>query len=159
MRINVNCISCLPQKTKGYEFESETDTEVIPKLIKYVYDNRESDTVSFSTLVERVIQQLVSISDTAKHDLQHRLLPPQKHTNPFNSSPGSVSILIFVFLAWHHSFLRFLRVIINGWRPEYLWTHTNNPCWDGPTTNQCSETSDTWLRWSSVRHHIKLAPL
>uniref|UniRef100_A0A671WHN7 glutamine--fructose-6-phosphate transaminase (isomerizing) n=1 Tax=Sparus aurata TaxID=8175 RepID=A0A671WHN7_SPAAU len=45
-------------KTKGYEFESETDTEVIPKLIKYVYDNRESDNVSFSTLVERVIQQL-----------------------------------------------------------------------------------------------------
>lgn len=44
--------------TKGYEFESETDTEVIPKLIKYVYDNRESDSVSFSTLVERVIQQL-----------------------------------------------------------------------------------------------------
>ncbi|XP_071765813.1 glutamine--fructose-6-phosphate aminotransferase [isomerizing] 2 isoform X1 [Centroberyx gerrardi] len=44
--------------TKGYEFESETDTEVIPKLIKYVYDNRESDSISFSTLVERVIQQL-----------------------------------------------------------------------------------------------------
>uniref|UniRef100_A0A8D2ZPC2 glutamine--fructose-6-phosphate transaminase (isomerizing) n=1 Tax=Scophthalmus maximus TaxID=52904 RepID=A0A8D2ZPC2_SCOMX len=44
--------------TKGYEFESETDTEVIPKLIKYVYDNRESDSVTFSTLVERVIQQL-----------------------------------------------------------------------------------------------------
>ncbi|XP_075889070.1 glutamine--fructose-6-phosphate aminotransferase [isomerizing] 2 [Nelusetta ayraudi] len=43
---------------KGYEFESETDTEVIPKLIKYIYDNRESDSVSFSTLVERVIQQL-----------------------------------------------------------------------------------------------------
>uniref|UniRef100_A0A672INA8 Glutamine--fructose-6-phosphate aminotransferase [isomerizing] 1 n=1 Tax=Salarias fasciatus TaxID=181472 RepID=A0A672INA8_SALFA len=44
--------------TKGYEFESETDTEVIPKLIKYVYDERESNSVSFSTLVERVIQQL-----------------------------------------------------------------------------------------------------
>ncbi|KAG7518569.1 glutamine-fructose-6-phosphate aminotransferase [isomerizing] 2-like [Solea senegalensis] len=43
---------------KGYEFESETDTEVIPKLIKYVYDNRESDNISFSKLVERVIQQL-----------------------------------------------------------------------------------------------------
>uniref|UniRef100_A0A3Q3LPP6 glutamine--fructose-6-phosphate transaminase (isomerizing) n=1 Tax=Mastacembelus armatus TaxID=205130 RepID=A0A3Q3LPP6_9TELE len=43
--------------TKGYDFESETDTEVIPKLIKYVYDNRESD-ITFSTLVERVIQQL-----------------------------------------------------------------------------------------------------
>uniref|UniRef100_A0A8B9HVK2 glutamine--fructose-6-phosphate transaminase (isomerizing) n=1 Tax=Astyanax mexicanus TaxID=7994 RepID=A0A8B9HVK2_ASTMX len=47
--------------SKGYEFESETDTEVIPKLIKYLYDNRESNYVSFSTLVERVIQQLVSI--------------------------------------------------------------------------------------------------
>ncbi|KAE8286018.1 Glutamine--fructose-6-phosphate aminotransferase [isomerizing] 2 [Larimichthys crocea] len=44
--------------TKGYEFESETDTEVIPKLIKYVYDNRETDNVTFSTVVERVIQQL-----------------------------------------------------------------------------------------------------
>lgn len=44
--------------TKGYEFESETDTEVIPKLIKYVYDNRENDNVTFSTLVERVIKQL-----------------------------------------------------------------------------------------------------
>ncbi|KAI1902970.1 hypothetical protein AGOR_G00022260 [Albula goreensis] len=44
--------------SKGYEFESETDTEVIPKLIKYLYDNRENDYVSFSTLVERVIQQL-----------------------------------------------------------------------------------------------------
>uniref|UniRef100_A0A6Q2X234 glutamine--fructose-6-phosphate transaminase (isomerizing) n=1 Tax=Esox lucius TaxID=8010 RepID=A0A6Q2X234_ESOLU len=44
--------------SKGYEFESETDTEVIPKLIKYVYDNRENDYVSFSTLVELVIQQL-----------------------------------------------------------------------------------------------------
>ncbi|XP_074503616.1 glutamine--fructose-6-phosphate aminotransferase [isomerizing] 2 [Sebastes fasciatus] len=43
---------------KGYEFESETDTEVIPKLTKYVYDNRETDRISFSTLVERVIHQL-----------------------------------------------------------------------------------------------------
>ncbi|KAM9835645.1 glutamine--fructose-6-phosphate aminotransferase [isomerizing] 2 isoform X1 [Syngnathus typhle] len=43
---------------KGYAFESETDTEVIPKLIKYVYDNREYDSISFSTLVERVIHQL-----------------------------------------------------------------------------------------------------
>ncbi|XP_005795370.1 glutamine--fructose-6-phosphate aminotransferase [isomerizing] 2-like [Xiphophorus maculatus] len=44
--------------TKGYEFESETDTEVIPKLIKYLYDNRENNSITFSTLVERVIQQL-----------------------------------------------------------------------------------------------------
>ncbi|XP_054890035.1 glutamine--fructose-6-phosphate aminotransferase [isomerizing] 2 [Poeciliopsis prolifica] len=43
---------------KGYEFESETDTEVIPKLIKYLYDNRENESITFSKLVERVIQQL-----------------------------------------------------------------------------------------------------
>uniref|UniRef100_UPI00193A46AA glutamine--fructose-6-phosphate aminotransferase [isomerizing] 2-like n=1 Tax=Styela clava TaxID=7725 RepID=UPI00193A46AA len=42
----------------GYEFESETDTEVVAKLIKYLWDNKENDDVSFSTLVERVIQQI-----------------------------------------------------------------------------------------------------
>lgn len=54
-------LSCMMfQESKGYEFESETDTETIPKLIKYMYDNRESEDTSFSALVERVIQQLVS---------------------------------------------------------------------------------------------------
>uniref|UniRef100_A0A8C3G4A5 glutamine--fructose-6-phosphate transaminase (isomerizing) n=1 Tax=Cyclopterus lumpus TaxID=8103 RepID=A0A8C3G4A5_CYCLU len=58
---NGNVLSCSHTKftiNKGYEFESETDTEVIPKLTKYVYDNRENDSITFSTLVERVIQQL-----------------------------------------------------------------------------------------------------
>uniref|UniRef100_G1PN79 glutamine--fructose-6-phosphate transaminase (isomerizing) n=1 Tax=Myotis lucifugus TaxID=59463 RepID=G1PN79_MYOLU len=45
-------------ESKGYEFESETDTETIAKLIKYVFDNREIEDITFSTLVERVIQQL-----------------------------------------------------------------------------------------------------
>lgn len=45
--------------SKGYEFESETDTETIPKLVKYMYDNRENDDISFATLVEQVTQQLV----------------------------------------------------------------------------------------------------
>ncbi|XP_043938962.1 glutamine--fructose-6-phosphate aminotransferase [isomerizing] 1 [Protopterus annectens] len=45
-------------ESKGYEFESETDTESIAKLIKYMYDNRESDDICFATLVERVTQQL-----------------------------------------------------------------------------------------------------
>ncbi|KAM9810970.1 LOW QUALITY PROTEIN: glutamine--fructose-6-phosphate aminotransferase [isomerizing] 1-like [Neosynchiropus ocellatus] len=44
-------------ESKGYEFESETDTESIAKLVKYMYDNREAD-ISFATLVERVTQQL-----------------------------------------------------------------------------------------------------
>lgn len=50
-----------PQESKGYDFESETDTESIAKLVKYMYDNRDSDDISFSTLVERVIQQLVML--------------------------------------------------------------------------------------------------
>lgn len=66
-------MSCIPQINKGYEFESETDTEVIPKLIKYIYDNRESNGVTFSTLVEGVIRQLVSSSDTATHNLPTQL--------------------------------------------------------------------------------------
>ncbi|XP_047708550.1 glutamine--fructose-6-phosphate aminotransferase [isomerizing] 1 isoform X2 [Prionailurus viverrinus] len=45
-------------ESKGYDFESETDTETIAKLVKYMYDNRESQDISFTTLVERVIQQL-----------------------------------------------------------------------------------------------------
>lgn len=56
------------QESKGYEFESETDTETIAKLIKYVFDNREVEDISFSTLVERVIQQLVSYRS---HLLKH----------------------------------------------------------------------------------------
>lgn len=47
------------QESKGYEFESETDTETIAKLLKYMYDNRESD-ITFATLVEQVTQQLVN---------------------------------------------------------------------------------------------------
>lgn len=47
------------QESKGYDFESETDTETIAKLVKYMYDNRENDDINFSTLVERVTQQLV----------------------------------------------------------------------------------------------------
>ncbi|KAM5227857.1 LOW QUALITY PROTEIN: glutamine--fructose-6-phosphate aminotransferase [isomerizing] 1 [Ctenodactylus gundi] len=45
-------------ESKGYDFESETDTEAIAKLVKYMYDNWESQDISFTTLVERVIQQL-----------------------------------------------------------------------------------------------------
>nr|XP_033804303.1 glutamine--fructose-6-phosphate aminotransferase [isomerizing] 1 [Geotrypetes seraphini] len=45
-------------ESKGYEFESETDTETIAKLVKYMYDNRENDEIGFITLVERVIPQL-----------------------------------------------------------------------------------------------------
>ncbi len=57
--IRLNYFSSFPQESKGYEFESETDTETIAKLVKYMYVNRESDNISFATLVEQVTQQLV----------------------------------------------------------------------------------------------------
>lgn len=59
------------QESKGYEFESETDTETIAKLIKYVFDNREIEDITFSTLVERVIQQLVSYKSHLSKSFLH----------------------------------------------------------------------------------------
>lgn len=46
-------------ESKGHVFESETDTEVIAKLIYHLY--KEHPTYSFRELVEQVIQQLVSV--------------------------------------------------------------------------------------------------
>ncbi|KAL6114423.1 glutamine--fructose-6-phosphate aminotransferase [isomerizing] 1 [Pungitius pungitius] len=45
-------------ESKDYEFESETDTETIAKLVKYMFDNRENDDISFATLVEQTTQLL-----------------------------------------------------------------------------------------------------
>lgn len=46
--------------SKGYEFESETDTETIAKLIKYIYDESKSkgEELEFLDLVEATISQL-----------------------------------------------------------------------------------------------------
>jgi glucosamine--fructose-6-phosphate aminotransferase (isomerizing) len=44
-------------ENKGNKFESETDTEIIAKLIKHIY--AQHPTYSFRELVEQVIQQLV----------------------------------------------------------------------------------------------------
>uniref|UniRef100_A0AAQ4RI31 glutamine--fructose-6-phosphate transaminase (isomerizing) n=1 Tax=Gasterosteus aculeatus aculeatus TaxID=481459 RepID=A0AAQ4RI31_GASAC len=45
-------------ESKDYEFESETDTETIAKLVKYMFDNRENDDISFATLVEQTTRLL-----------------------------------------------------------------------------------------------------
>lgn len=44
---------------KGYSFESETDTEIIAKLIFHFY--KQHPNFSFRELVENVVQQLVSV--------------------------------------------------------------------------------------------------
>lgn len=43
---------------KGYAFESETDTETIAKLIKFIYDTHESSRMDFRELVEATIEKL-----------------------------------------------------------------------------------------------------
>ena len=48
------------QEKKGFVFESDTDTEVIAKLAKHVYDTYAHDG-SFREVVEMVIHQLVSL--------------------------------------------------------------------------------------------------
>jgi glucosamine--fructose-6-phosphate aminotransferase (isomerizing) len=44
---------------RGYRFESETDTEIIAKLVHHLY--MQHPNYSFRELVEQVIQQLVSL--------------------------------------------------------------------------------------------------
>ena len=44
-------------ENKGYKFESDTDTEIIAKLIKHIHSQHPNN--SFRELVEQVIQQLV----------------------------------------------------------------------------------------------------
>ena len=45
------------KEKKGHVFESETDTEVIAKLILHLYTNHKD--LNFRELVEAVVQQLV----------------------------------------------------------------------------------------------------
>ncbi|XP_052685333.1 glutamine--fructose-6-phosphate aminotransferase [isomerizing] 1-like isoform X4 [Crassostrea angulata] len=44
--------------TKGMVFESETDTEVIVKLVKHISDKHKDSAISFRELVELTVQQL-----------------------------------------------------------------------------------------------------
>ena len=43
------------------ECESDTDTEVIAKLMKHVYDTTKSKNLNFREIVELTVQQLVSL--------------------------------------------------------------------------------------------------
>lgn len=46
---------------KGYKFESETDTEVVIKLVKYLYDKHKNENIGFQKLIEMACSQLVLI--------------------------------------------------------------------------------------------------
>ncbi|KAJ1857317.1 glutamine--fructose-6-phosphate transaminase (isomerizing) [Coemansia sp. RSA 2703] len=43
---------------KGYQFESDTDTEIVAKLLKYVYDSQRGQHISFPDLAKAVTKEL-----------------------------------------------------------------------------------------------------
>jgi len=55
-----SCCCVRTQIKNGFQFESETDTEIIPKLLKMINDTRKDDDLTFRELIERAVQQLVS---------------------------------------------------------------------------------------------------
>ncbi|TGZ61475.1 hypothetical protein CRM22_007964, partial [Opisthorchis felineus] len=48
---------------RGFTFSSDTDTEVIPKLMQHIYDRHtETKPLTFLEVVELVVKQLVSFT-------------------------------------------------------------------------------------------------
>ena len=57
-------------------FTSDTDTEVIPKLAHYIYNNtEEGEDLTFVDVVERVISQLVSVIMKVNIQLRFYVFP------------------------------------------------------------------------------------
>lgn len=72
---------------RGYEFESETDTEIIAKLIHHIY--KQHPNYSFRELVEQVINQLVRILPFPTPRSNSPLSPFRKAPSPSHSSPST----------------------------------------------------------------------
>lgn len=46
---------------RGYHFHTETDTEVVAVLCKYVWDSQPHKRLSFTELIKAVVKELVSV--------------------------------------------------------------------------------------------------
>jgi glucosamine--fructose-6-phosphate aminotransferase (isomerizing) len=44
---------------RGFVFESETDTEAVAVLCKYIWDSQPSQRITFTSLVKAVLKELV----------------------------------------------------------------------------------------------------
>lgn len=44
---------------KGITFETETDTECVAKLTKYIYDTQKDSNMTFTSLVKAVVKEVV----------------------------------------------------------------------------------------------------
>lgn len=47
----------VPQK-RGYNFETETDTEAVAILTKYIYDSRTDKNITFTALIKTMLKEL-----------------------------------------------------------------------------------------------------
>lgn len=48
---------------RGYKFETETDTESVAVLCKYLYDSAQGRKPDFTSLIKSVVKELVRIED------------------------------------------------------------------------------------------------
>lgn len=60
---------------RGYHFETETDTEAVAVLCKYVWDSQPNKRLTFTTLIKAVIKEIVS-PQPATHLSERRLACP-----------------------------------------------------------------------------------
>lgn len=46
---------------RGYEFKTDTDTEVAAVLAKYLFDSQNGKQISFTALIKSVVKELVRV--------------------------------------------------------------------------------------------------
>jgi glucosamine--fructose-6-phosphate aminotransferase (isomerizing) len=54
---------------RGYHFETETDTEAVAVLCKYIWDSQPTKRLTFTTLIKAVIKELVCSFSFISHPL------------------------------------------------------------------------------------------
>jgi glucosamine--fructose-6-phosphate aminotransferase (isomerizing) len=54
---------------RGYHFHTETDTEIVAVLCKYVWDSQPHKRLSFTELIKAVVKELVSFDVGSKADI------------------------------------------------------------------------------------------
>jgi len=110
---------------KGHKFESETDTEVVVKLIKYLYDKHKAqgDKLTFQDLVELVIGQL----EGAFAFLFKSVHFPGELAATRRGSPLLVGVKCESQLATNHIPIFFSKAHDNEFRPSVVQSPVTRP--------------------------------
>jgi glucosamine--fructose-6-phosphate aminotransferase (isomerizing) len=116
---------------KGYKFESETDTEVIVKLVKYLHDKYKNEKISFQKLIEMACSQLEGAFALLFKSVHY----PGELCATRRGSPMVIGVKCADQLAANHIPVMFSKELIN---------HQNSR--DSRNEVQLSETAATNLR-------------